>query len=272
MDIFLNKGKVKFFDVYYIKDINNFLTINFNEVLTKEAFDNLIEHPILSIIVPFCNSGKTIKKTIRSIQNQTFKSLEIILVNDISSDNSIEIINQLKEKDKRIKIVNNKEKSGLFLSRINGMAISKGDYIYNIDSDDMISHPNALKQLYYLMEKYKVDTIEFNGIQGQIKNYNKVIEMPNSKNDYAKIIYGKDIINNLIKLAKRFNLDYNYLILNMKSLLHLNFSLEKFECVQLYDLLLEIFIEIGTLTDNARLYYSKIVQKYYNRCDKYNIL
>ena len=68
-------------------------------------------------------------------------------------------------------------------------------YIYNLDADDILSFPNVYENLYSLMRKYKVETIEFNSIHGEISKYDGIVEMANSSIDYTKIIYGRDIIN-----------------------------------------------------------------------------
>ena len=102
-------------------------------------------------------------------------------------------------------MVKNKEHCGAFYSRIIGMKLSRGELIYCIDSDDMISVPNALEDLYNISKLSKVDTIEFNAIKGEIGKYNKVIQAINSEYDYNKILYGKDIIN------KRYLLNHKIL-------------------------------------------------------------
>ena len=110
---------------YDIKGINNFLELNNNEVLNEIIPVHSISNPFFSIIIPFTNCSKTLKKAIRSIQNQSFKSYEVILINDHSLDNSTIIIENLSSIDKRIKLVKNKLKYDLLLSRVIGMKFSK---------------------------------------------------------------------------------------------------------------------------------------------------
>lgn len=93
----------------------------------------------VSIIVPVYNTEKYLENCLNSICNQSYKNLEIILVNDGSTDNSIEIIENFQKKDARIKSVLNKENSGLFKARVIGVEASSGDYIAFVDSDDTIS-------------------------------------------------------------------------------------------------------------------------------------
>ena len=89
----------------------------------------------ISVIVPVYNQEKYLEECIESIINQTYKNLEIILVDDGSTDDSLKICKKYKKIDKRIKIVE-KENGGLSTARNAGLAIATGDYIMFCDSDD----------------------------------------------------------------------------------------------------------------------------------------
>jgi glycosyltransferase involved in cell wall biosynthesis len=91
----------------------------------------------VSIIIPCYNSGKHISDTINSVINQTYKNLEIIIIDDGSTDNSVEIINSIN--DERI-ILLRQENKGASCARNLGITSSKGDFIQFLDSDDLISH------------------------------------------------------------------------------------------------------------------------------------
>jgi glycosyltransferase involved in cell wall biosynthesis len=103
------------------------------------------EQPLISVIVPVYNAEKYLPKCIESIQNQTYRNLEIILVNDGSTDNSLAICYQYSEKDKRI-IVITQENKGVSSARNSGLDIATGDYIGFVDSDDYIA-PDMYEQL-----------------------------------------------------------------------------------------------------------------------------
>lgn len=92
---------------------------------------------LVSIIVPIYNVEKYLEKCVCSILNQDYNNLEVILVNDGSTDKSLEICERLQKKDNRIKIINQKN-LGVSAARNNGFYYSKGDYICFIDSDDII--------------------------------------------------------------------------------------------------------------------------------------
>lgn len=100
---------------------------------------NYIEYPLISVIVPIYNMEKYLERCIDSILEQTYTNLEIILVDDCSSDNSPEIIEKYANSDERIKTVRHKENRGLFQARITGSELATGKYIAFVDSDDYIS-------------------------------------------------------------------------------------------------------------------------------------
>ena len=91
-----------------------------------------------SIIVPIYNVEQYLEKCLESIIGQTYKNIEIILINDGSKDNSDEICKKFKKIDKRIKYVK-KENGGLSSARNEGMKYASGDYLIFVDSDDYIS-------------------------------------------------------------------------------------------------------------------------------------
>lgn len=94
--------------------------------------------PKVSIIVPIYNTKKYLKNCLDSILNQTYKNLEIILVDDGSTDNSGKIADDYAKKDKRVKVIHQKN-AGQSTARNNGLKKATGDYISFIDSDDSVA-------------------------------------------------------------------------------------------------------------------------------------
>lgn len=92
---------------------------------------------LFSVIIPVYNSEKYIIECVDSIKKQTFLDFELILINDGSTDKSLDVIKKLSEEDERMIIVNQKNK-GVSSSRNAGLRIAKGDYIIFMDSDDLI--------------------------------------------------------------------------------------------------------------------------------------
>ena len=123
----------------------------------------------ISIIVPIYNSYKTIKAAIRSIQNQKMKDIEIILINDHSKDNSTKIVKEMKEEDKRIKLLNNNKNMGILYSRCRGVLEAKGKYILTLDQDDMFFNEDLFDIVYEEAEKGNYDIISF--IEVKDRNY-----------------------------------------------------------------------------------------------------
>ena len=107
---------------------------------------------LISIIVPVYNVEKYIEKCIQSIIDQTYKNIEIILVDDGSTDNSGNMCDDFKMKDNRIKVIH-KKNGGLSDARNAGMKIATGEYIGFVDSDDYIAK-DMFETLYSLNKKY----------------------------------------------------------------------------------------------------------------------
>lgn len=100
----------------------------------------MINNPvILSIIIPVYGTEKFLKRCINSVINQSYKELEIIIVNDFSPGNCKEIVKSYQELDNRIKYVEHDKNYGLLKARITGAKIATGSYIAFLDSDDYIS-------------------------------------------------------------------------------------------------------------------------------------
>ena len=96
-----------------------------------------IASPLVSVIVPVYNVEKYLEECCDSILNQTYKNLEIILIDDGSDDNSPKICDSYKEKDSRVKVIHQKN-SGVSSARNNGIKNSCGDFIIFADSDDKL--------------------------------------------------------------------------------------------------------------------------------------
>ncbi len=112
-----------------------------------------MKKPKISVIMAVHNSEKFLRSSVESILNQTLKDLELIIINDGSSDNSSKIIKEYTEKDKRIISINNLKNLGPAGTRNQGLKIAKGKYIAILDSDD-ISSRERLKIQYNYLEKH----------------------------------------------------------------------------------------------------------------------
>lgn len=113
--------------------------------------------PEISIITPVYNVEKYIERCVNSLTNQTFQNIEIILVDDSSTDSSLEICKKLAENDPRIKVLH-KENEGAGMARNAALKVATGKYIGFVDSDDYVD-PDMFQTLYEKAEKYGSDLI-----------------------------------------------------------------------------------------------------------------
>lgn len=133
----------------------------------------------ISIIVPIYNSEKYLKKCIDSLLNQTKKELEIILINDGSTDNSENIINEYK--DKRIKYIKNINQ-GIGATRNEGISKAQGKYLMFVDSDDYIEE-NACELLFEKAEEDNLDMVIcdfYRECEDGSKKEERIIDFPNT--------------------------------------------------------------------------------------------
>ena len=119
-----------------------------------------VYNPKISIISPIFNRERYLLRFLLSIQYQNFKDLEIIFIDDLSKDNSVKLINEYKNIDKRIKLLKNIINKGTFKSRNTGLLYSKGQYTIFPDPDDLLSH-NILNICYKYSKKFKYEVIRF---------------------------------------------------------------------------------------------------------------
>ena len=129
--------------------------------------DKVISDKLISIIVPVYNVEKYLKKCFYSILNQSYKNLEVILVNDGSTDNSGKICDELSREDSRIKVYH-KDNGGLSDARNYGVAKANGEYVGFVDSDDYIDQ-YMYENLYKAIRKYNTQIAEC-GITRVYKN------------------------------------------------------------------------------------------------------
>lgn len=134
-------------DANTINIVNTGNIVHKFDILNNVTFDRAVETvrvgPKITVILPVYNSENTIKTSLDSILNQSWKNLEIIAVDDCSSDNSILILNHYASKDERIKILQTSFNSGPYVARNTALEVATGDYITCHDADDW-SHPEKL--------------------------------------------------------------------------------------------------------------------------------
>jgi glycosyltransferase involved in cell wall biosynthesis len=129
---------------------------------------------LISVIVPIYNSEKYLERCVKSIQSQTYFNLEIILVNDGSTDNSLSLCKKFEREDCRVKVIN-KKNAGQGLARNDGLKIATGEYITFVDSDDWIGEDH-IYNLYNCIVRSNSDAVLGNHIWVDI-NGNRTTKM-----------------------------------------------------------------------------------------------
>ena len=117
--------------------------------------------PLISIIIPVYNKRNEITKTIRSIQNQSMKNIEIIIVDDYSTESAKDIYDKLLKSDPRIRVFYHLSNMGTFKSRLDGFLYSRGKYTLHFDPGDLFADNLILEDVYNMIIKYNLDSIRF---------------------------------------------------------------------------------------------------------------
>ena len=152
----LHIQKVKREINYYIKDP----VLEFNN---KTDFIKR-ENPKISLVIPIYNKEKFLIPLYKSIQNQSLKDIEIIFIDDNSSDNSVKVIEEFMQEDKRIILIKHDTNYKTFYSRNEGVGVAKAKYILFIDPDDLILN-DILEKCY--------ETAEKNNLEHSVSYYEK---------------------------------------------------------------------------------------------------
>ncbi|MCQ2819385.1 MAG: glycosyltransferase [archaeon] len=125
-----------------------------------------IINPKVSVVVPCRNCHDYLRLALTSIQMQTLKELEIVFVEDGSTDDSYEIMQQFTKEDKRVRIQKNKGNKGILYSRTSAALTCKGEYVAFLDVDDMYFNENILKESYDMAKANNLDLIQFKNFGG----------------------------------------------------------------------------------------------------------
>ena len=162
-------------NVTYIPITDSNYILHSNEI-SKEEFSKLCEegvlldktkykrniNPKISVVIPYFNINNiSIKMNLRSIQNQSFKDIEIIYVDDGSPEGNLQEIFEAMNDDNRIILLRHKERKSTLLTRVDGIRYSSGKYIIQIDQDDMYLNNLVFEKLYNKSKELHVDIMQF---------------------------------------------------------------------------------------------------------------
>lgn len=170
---------------------------------------DIVLNDLISVVVPVYNVEKYLSRCLESILNQTYQNIEILLINDGSTDKSEIICNNYKNIDDRIKVIN-KINGGLSDARNTGILNANGKYICFVDSDDYI-HPEFISRMYYLMiemdaQIVSCNMLKFSKYPVQLKNDNSDFEIYNNIEAIKSSLYEKKIDNSVCNKLFDINL------------------------------------------------------------------
>ncbi len=165
--------------------------------------------PKVSVIIPFNNVENYIKECLNSVLCQTLNEIEVILINDASTDRTLEIVEGYLQKDSRIKLINLTERKGQGFARNRGIEIAQGEYIGFVDSDDFIE-PDMFECLYNSAKTNNTDIS-----MCQVREYDDINENYITS-DYYSLNCLSDFQNNVFSAedTKNYILDINVALWN----------------------------------------------------------
>ena len=120
--------------------------------------------PLISIIIPAFNAQASIERAVNSVLNQTYRSIELIVINDCSSDNTLELIRGLTSKTIKITVIENKTNRGVAAARNQGINVAIGNWVTFLDADDYFDHTylekvhNFLRHQEFVCTSYMEET------------------------------------------------------------------------------------------------------------------
>lgn len=255
-----------------------------------------MKNDIISIIIPFYNAEQYIGKCIESITNQTYSNLEIILINDGSTDKSLNIVNEFSQMDDRIKIIN-KQNEGVSSARNEGLKNATGNYICFVDSDDYIEK-DCLQILYNKIKSTDSDIVRANFFENKNKKIrfkkNITINMTNIEEKHKIIVrafesydfnsvwgqlISKRILNNvtfdeklkmaedfkfnlsIIEKAKRISLISNFLYNYNKNDFGINFNKDISKVERKIKDITKVYSELYLKNYNSNLIFSRLLRE-----------
>ena len=156
-----------------INKFNSFTELCVNNKLIDNKSYPLLLNPKISIIMPVYKGGKYLYYSLRSIQNQKMKDIEIILIDDNSPDDTLSIINEYMKKDPRIRLIKNEINRKVLFSKSIGALNAKGKYIIQLDQDDLFIRDDVFDILYSEAENNNLDLVQMRDITKSNFHFNK---------------------------------------------------------------------------------------------------
>ena len=171
--------------------IKTFLEICNREKLLDSEKLVASDNPLISIIVPSYNKKDELMKSVRSIQNQSFKNIELIIIDDCSTDGTKDLYEILLKTDPRVRIFYHLKNMGVFRTRIDGFLYSRGKYVLHFDPGDLYADNLVLEDMYNLITKFHLDSVRFSFKMIEVKENGKdMVFRKEYPLKFLKISYG----------------------------------------------------------------------------------
>ena len=212
IDIYKKIPKAELFDILkiktpFIEKFVNELIVSINQQIDAKYASN---NKKVSVIVPNYNNGLFIEKCINSILSNTWENLEIIFVDDASTDNSLEIVKSKFSENPKVRIYQNHTNMGTYYSINRGIILANGHYILNVGSDDFLEPDMIEICMNSASWKNWGHGINFQRVYVKANNIDKIMHI-NRSNSYV-FIFRRELFNRLGYFQNsRFGADSEYL-------------------------------------------------------------
>ncbi len=196
------------YNIDLFKNIDYMIKLIINDIRRKIEYKYSVPNELVSVIIPNYNNEIFLKNVITKILENTYNNIEIIIVDDKSTDKSIDIINSFQ--NNKVKLYENKENSGTYYSRNKGILMSKGEYILIVDGDDYIDSTYIENMVNGLKNN--------NNVWGYAKKFERVYPSQNfkilnkKKVEFHNILFKRKLFNYLgFFQNSRFGADSEYI-------------------------------------------------------------
>ena len=159
-DYFVKNNKY-YLKIGLVEKFNSYMNICKQGKLIDTTKYPLLKKPKISIIIPVYNGGKYLNYSLRSIQNQNLKEIEIIIIDDYSTDDSLIYIENLMKEDNRIRLIKNHKNRKILYSKSIAALNSNAEFILNLDQDDIFIREDLFKIIYIESKKFNLDLVQF---------------------------------------------------------------------------------------------------------------
>ena len=185
-----------------VSNMKKFREFNCKDLLLENKGFIRSDNPDVSVIITAYNQAHCFYGALRSVQNQSLKNIEIIIIDDCSLDNTTEVIEKYMKEDKRIIYLKHESNDGKIKSRSDGVKIAKGRYITIIDGDDALSNENILNYSYTIANIADLDVVEFQHAFFKRKSYKSInLNYRNIKHLHNRIIYQPELTFKFVDLT-----------------------------------------------------------------------